>query len=343
MIFPSQWDSNVKITVKLTKLAAVVESEFKDPILGFHNIISFYLNKKTVEIEHLDIWDIELKVGDSGEILSIGEVELKEKEKVIKKKMKTPFVRLDTQEGKEVISKTWKRKLVNYCSLGIDARIGLGFDKRRTKSRFFNKAVYACEGVKKLCCVGGGGPLKGKIEKMEVVVEAKERDGETDSVHNIEGNLKKDITQKYNNDPDNEGNEIKEAENLKTKKLGDWKITTKPVFLSSPEFGDTTGKMNNPNSPEEKKFKSPKENLMKFNPVNLILLNINSYAGGIKNMWNKSSKKKLGIDTDNKKYASFKQKPNDGKIEFISFNNRFYFGMCERGCTGGGRRMAQGK
>lgn len=38
----------------------------------------------------------------------------------------------------------------NYCSIGVDARIGLGFDKVRTQSRCLNKVCYCLEGIKKL-------------------------------------------------------------------------------------------------------------------------------------------------------------------------------------------------
>jgi diacylglycerol kinase (ATP) len=37
----------------------------------------------------------------------------------------------------------------NYFSLGVESRVGLGFDRHRTKSAFFNKVVYLCEGTKK--------------------------------------------------------------------------------------------------------------------------------------------------------------------------------------------------
>lgn len=38
----------------------------------------------------------------------------------------------------------------NYFSIGIDARIGYGFDKRRTASRHKNKCFYCWEGFKKM-------------------------------------------------------------------------------------------------------------------------------------------------------------------------------------------------
>lgn len=40
--------------------------------------------------------------------------------------------------------------MCNYFSLGLDARVGVGFDKMRQKSQLMNKGVYTWEGVKKL-------------------------------------------------------------------------------------------------------------------------------------------------------------------------------------------------
>jgi diacylglycerol kinase (ATP) len=46
----------------------------------------------------------------------------------------------------------FERLMSNYFSIGLDARIGLGFDKHRTTKKCCNKLVYAWEGFKKLCC-----------------------------------------------------------------------------------------------------------------------------------------------------------------------------------------------
>lgn len=40
----------------------------------------------------------------------------------------------------------------NYFSIGVESRVGLGFDKKRTSNIFCNKCIYFCEGVKSLCC-----------------------------------------------------------------------------------------------------------------------------------------------------------------------------------------------
>lgn len=42
------------------------------------------------------------------------------------------------------------KKMSNYCSVGVDARIGYGFDKHRTQSKHINKICYCLEGLKKM-------------------------------------------------------------------------------------------------------------------------------------------------------------------------------------------------
>lgn len=44
---------------------------------------------------------------------------------------------------------TLRKTITNYFSFGVDARIGYGFDKRRTSSVCCNKCVYCLEGFKK--------------------------------------------------------------------------------------------------------------------------------------------------------------------------------------------------
>jgi len=39
--------------------------------------------------------------------------------------------------------------MLNYLSIGLDARIALGFDKNRKSGRISNKLVYLNEGIKK--------------------------------------------------------------------------------------------------------------------------------------------------------------------------------------------------
>ncbi len=45
--------------------------------------------------------------------------------------------------------------MCNYYSIGVESRIGLGFDKKRTASKFCNDVCYGWEGLKKMiCCYG---------------------------------------------------------------------------------------------------------------------------------------------------------------------------------------------
>ncbi len=55
--------------------------------------------------------------------------------------------RKSTVSGQAI--KNTQKMFCNYISIGIDSRIGLGFDKNRTKSRICNMFMYACEGFKK--------------------------------------------------------------------------------------------------------------------------------------------------------------------------------------------------
>jgi diacylglycerol kinase (ATP) len=43
--------------------------------------------------------------------------------------------------------------MCNYFSIGVEARVGLGFEKKRTSKVCCNKCVYFIEGIKKICCL----------------------------------------------------------------------------------------------------------------------------------------------------------------------------------------------
>ena len=91
---------------------------------GLKRIISRYLK---ADISPFDIWKITVKVKDGGSI------------KKIKNGKKVPVTD----------SLDMTKLCCNYFSVGVDGRIGMGFDRNRTSSACCNKTVYICEGFKK--------------------------------------------------------------------------------------------------------------------------------------------------------------------------------------------------
>jgi len=69
--------------------------------------------------------------------------------------------------------------MCNYAGFGLDARVGLGFDKHRARSRFMNKMVYTYEGIKKLLFKTKGviGHIVGSMAEVETDNLLRARDG----------------------------------------------------------------------------------------------------------------------------------------------------------------------
>lgn len=91
------------------------------------------------EPEAFDVWEVDLQLREGGYFTQVVR-ELKSFRKTVLQ-----------DEG--LVKTRLTRLMSNYFSLGVDARIGLGFDKARTRSQVRNKMVYAWEGFKKLCCL----------------------------------------------------------------------------------------------------------------------------------------------------------------------------------------------
>jgi diacylglycerol kinase (ATP) len=79
-----------------------------------------------------DVWDIEVDVDPDGSILRVID-----KEKFL----------ITNPDGSNITQ--MNKKAINYFSTGLESRIGLGFDKHRTKSVIANKLTYAKETIKK--------------------------------------------------------------------------------------------------------------------------------------------------------------------------------------------------
>lgn len=254
---------------------------------------------------------------------------------------KVPVMMTDMATGREVPSRLYQRKLSNYCSIGIDARIGFGFDKNRTKNRMCNKIVYAWEGIKKFCRPTL--KMKSVIDRMEQLVEinlhatvTEKKPGEASENSLLPG--KKDSMESSPRKGGAEdgknvssrsmiGNNQSSA-NLNESIINGYKVLGETIF--------TTKKGNSFHRTEPSNL----GNLLTINPINLIALNIPSYMGGVQNMWNKSGKT---VPIDSGVTFEKKQDFGDGNIEFLSFTDRFRFGLFERLITGGGKRVAQGR
>lgn len=82
--------------------------------------------------EVFNVWDINVHLREEG-----GDIQQWDAKEAVKKSFNT---------------KHYKRPMCNYFSVGIESRIGLGFEKKRTNSHITNKCVYGWEGLKKMCC-----------------------------------------------------------------------------------------------------------------------------------------------------------------------------------------------
>ena len=95
-------------------------------------------------LEKFNIWEIKVYLRDTPES-GMWQISSKTKKK----------------EPLELKSLCYSRYMCNYFSIGVESRVGLGFEKKRTTNAHCNKCVYVCEGLKKLmCCRGRARTLK---------------------------------------------------------------------------------------------------------------------------------------------------------------------------------------
>jgi diacylglycerol kinase (ATP) len=95
----------------------------------FKRLVAEYLKAEVVDF---DIWNASIKVAsDGGRVLQV-----KDGKKVV-------------MQGEAGDLKILSKPVCNYFSIGIESRVGLGFEKKRSTSTFRNKLRYVIEGLKK--------------------------------------------------------------------------------------------------------------------------------------------------------------------------------------------------
>lgn len=92
------------------------------------------------EIMHFDLWKITVNTTTAGGVFKI-------------RKLANGFERVPVMTDEGIRTSEYSRHMSNYFSIGVDARIGLGFDKKRSSSKACNRCIYLWEGLKKVCCM----------------------------------------------------------------------------------------------------------------------------------------------------------------------------------------------
>lgn len=86
-----------------------------------------------------DLWNVQASVHEGGSFAKVDGTTRK----------KTPIMEMSpTGDFRKVSSLEFA--MANYCSVGVESRIGVGFDRNRKDNALMNKAAYVFEGVKKI-------------------------------------------------------------------------------------------------------------------------------------------------------------------------------------------------
>lgn len=83
------------------------------------------------EVVNFDVWEMTMNLYENG-----------------------VFTKVNGERKDEVMDhgvKTFRKAFTNYCSVGLDGRIGYSFDKHRSASRGMNLCIYGCIGCGKAC------------------------------------------------------------------------------------------------------------------------------------------------------------------------------------------------
>lgn len=248
----------------------------------------------------IDIWDVTLDLKQNGNIRKVS---------------KSSEIIIMDPDKNEPISQ-FKTTIINYLSIGFDARVGFNFEQNRSKNRFCNKIIYGWIGFVKscFCCCS----YKTKI---------------TDVVDNFYT----EEQPKY---------DINKFTNTNNKKNIDSNINNKKEALISdtiPEVENTDSSMKETNNSMSSTTifdltDNPESVKLKGEPMNIICQNINFYMGGVRDIWEQagnsisttiSNAEKEDLNNYKKEVLnSFSaQKSDDKKLEFFSYEYGFELGL----------------
>lgn len=101
---------------------------------GLHGLKKMIRSWLEASVCDFDLWEVDLHVDpESGTIQQV----------------KSKVKRVLTDGGNSANLTRLTKPMCNYFSVGIESRIGLGFDRNRKHSAFMNKLMYGWEGLKK--------------------------------------------------------------------------------------------------------------------------------------------------------------------------------------------------
>lgn len=237
-----------------------------------------YLYKVAIHIVHakeeeFDIWEILMETDDDGNI----EVPIEN----------------GMEEHKD---QKFSKYMCNYLSFGVDARIGMRYERKRTRKRCCNKCCVFWEGVKRLsnCCFDTTWTVRDSLDTMcEIPIEDYEH------LFEEKNNFTNIISRTNRTNQAKHDFSTKDAVTMKNEQ----ELNEQIIF--------STSKKNNA------------KYYLSGNPVSLVASNIPSYMGGRGDLWLNGktrpglvNKEGVKIDPESlKDEKSYK----DGILEFTTF------------------------
>ncbi|KRX07365.1 ATP-NAD kinase-like domain [Pseudocohnilembus persalinus] len=321
------------------------------------------------QVTDFDIWDISFSVFQHGDFKQVKKQNGQAVEKVI--------IDSETQKTLKELNKTF----CNYFSTGVDARIGIDFDKNRTKSRIGNLCCYAWASCKRIFLkkpkVNHTLHSLHQVQTQQYINKMKK---ESSQIQNLNQDQNQNQKQKlnYNEMQDEQENDIEnqitntDQEEFQVSKIqvsetidqvsfqdqstqntstsNQMQVETVFVTRTGKDFKIDQQKLNELKKQDltEYRKKIDKSNkYLKGSPNTIVMLNINSYAGGMENVWNNGVKKGALIDIANENYVQqqqnfVKQQFSDGKIEIVTFDSMLNMGL-GRVLPKQANRIAQGQ